>query len=119
MYEIVQFNPAAPEGGSGRGKGIVTAVFQTNSNNMLAPLNGMIAAGIDDMKSSGASYVTLWRWENGISNNNNSTGIAAPSTIQGEYLINPPQQRQMLLLLLTPIQRHMLNKDKKNDKQLQ
>ena len=93
MYEIVQFNPAAPEGGCGRGKGIVTAVFQTNSNNMLAPLNGMIAAGIDDMKSSGANHVTLWRWENGISNNNNnnnSTGIAAPSTIQGEYLINPP-----------------------------
>jgi hypothetical protein len=49
LYEIVQFNPAAPEGGSGRGKGIVTAVFQTNSTYRLAPLNGMIAAGIDDI----------------------------------------------------------------------
>ena len=41
-YEIVQFNnpAAAPEGG---GKGIVTAVFQTNSTGMLAPLNGVIA----------------------------------------------------------------------------
>ena len=49
LYEIVQFNPAAHEGGSGRGKGIVTAVFQTNSTYRLAPLNGMIAAGIDDI----------------------------------------------------------------------
>ena len=62
VYEIVQFNPAtAPEGG---GKGIVTAVFQTNSTGMLAPLNGVIAAGIDDMSPSGESHVTLWRWEN-------------------------------------------------------
>ena len=68
VYEIVQFNPAtAPEGGGapqGGGKGIVTAVFQTNSTGMLAPLNGMIAAGIDDMSPSGESHVTLWRWEN-------------------------------------------------------
>jgi hypothetical protein len=65
LYEIVQFNPAA----AGEGKGIVTAVFQTNSTGMLAPLNDMIAAGIDDMTSSGESHVTLWRWESGISNN--------------------------------------------------
>jgi hypothetical protein len=81
LYEIVQFNPAAPEGGGG--KGIVTAVFQTNSTTgTLAPLNGMIAVGIDDMSPSGESHVTLWRWESGISSNNNSTGIAAsPSPI--------------------------------------
>jgi hypothetical protein len=67
VYEIVQFNnpaAAAPEGGGG--KGIVTAVFQTNSTGMLAPLNGVIAAGIDDMSPSGESRVTLWRWESGI-----------------------------------------------------
>jgi hypothetical protein len=66
VYEIVQFNPAAaaPEGGGGTG--IVTAVFQTNSTGMLAPLNGVIAAGIDDMSPNGASHVTLWRWESGI-----------------------------------------------------
>jgi hypothetical protein len=65
VYEIVQFNnPAAtPEGG---GKGIVTTVFQTNSTGMLAPLNGVIAAGIDDISPSGESRVTLWRWESGI-----------------------------------------------------
>jgi hypothetical protein len=72
LYEIVQFNPAAPEGGGGEGKGIVTAVFQTNSTGMLAPLNGMIAAGIDDMMSNGESHVTLWKWESGIANNNNN-----------------------------------------------
>jgi hypothetical protein len=82
LYEIVQFNSAA----AGVGKGIVTAVFQTNSTGMLAPLNGMIAAGIDDMMSSGESHITLWRWESGISNNNNnSTGIASPS------MQSPPQ----------------------------
>ena len=65
LYEIVQFNPAAPEDG-GEGKGIVTALFQTNSTGVLAPLNGMIAAGIDDMSPSGESRITLWRWESGI-----------------------------------------------------
>jgi hypothetical protein len=92
VYEIVQFNnpAAAPEGG---GKGIVTAVFQTNSTGMLAPLNGMIAAGIDDMSPSEESHVTLWRWGNdGSSNNNtssnNSTGTTTPSspTTQGGAL---------------------------------
>jgi hypothetical protein len=62
VYEIVQFNPAAP----GWGKGIVTAVLQTNSTGMLAPLNGMIAVGVDDITSANESHVTLWRWESGI-----------------------------------------------------
>jgi hypothetical protein len=89
FYEIVQFDPAA----NGGGKGIVTAVFQTNSSGTLAPLNGMIAAGIDDMTSSGESQVTLWKWENGISgsnNTNNSTGIAAPPPVQDEFPMNAP-----------------------------
>lgn len=65
LYEIVQFNnpAAAPEGG---GKGIITAIFQTNSTGELAPLNGMIVAGIDDMTPDGESHTTLWRWESGI-----------------------------------------------------
>ena len=64
LYEIVQFNPAtAPEGG---GKGIIIEVFQTNSTGTLAPLNGMIAAGIDEMSPSGESHITLWRWESEI-----------------------------------------------------
>ncbi|MFL6486469.1 MAG: hypothetical protein ACJ71D_07145 [Nitrososphaera sp.] len=84
VYEIVQFNN--PTAGGGPGKGIVTAVFQTNSTGTLAPLNGLIAAGIDDMSSS-IDKITFWRWESGISNtstsssraSNNSTGIAASS----------------------------------------
>ncbi len=89
FYEIVQFDPAT----NGGGKGIVTAVFQTNSSGTLTPLNGVIAAGIDDMTSSGESHVTLWKWENGISgsnNTNNSTGIAAPPPVQDESLMNAP-----------------------------
>jgi hypothetical protein len=70
LYEIVQFNPAT----AGGGKGIVTAVFQTNSTGTLAPLNGMILAGIDDMTSNGESRVTLWEWESGISN----SGLTPP-----------------------------------------
>jgi hypothetical protein len=40
--------------------------LQTNSTGILAPLNGMILAGIDDFASDGDSRVTLWRWESGI-----------------------------------------------------
>jgi hypothetical protein len=94
-YEIEQFNDsaAAPQGGPG--KGIVTAVFQTNSTGTLAPLNGMILAGVDDLASNGDSHVTLWKWESGTvsssnatSASNNSTGISSSaatlSTTQGE-----------------------------------
>jgi hypothetical protein len=86
FYEIVESNPEA----SGGGKGIVTAVFQTNSTGMLAPLNGMIAAGIDEVTSTGDSHVTLWRWESGIgsTSSNNSTGVAVPPPGQGESAMN-------------------------------
>jgi hypothetical protein len=78
ISEIVQFDPASPSGG----KGIITAIFQTNSTGMLAPLNGMIAAGIDDMMSNGGSTITLWQWKSGSSN----SGVASPpaTTTQGE-----------------------------------
>jgi hypothetical protein len=86
FYEIVQFNPTAP----GEGKGIVTAAFQTNSTGTLAPLNGMIAAGIDEVTPNGESHVTLWRWESGISNNNNLTDMMAapPPPVEGELPLN-------------------------------
>ena len=64
-FGIYQFNnPAAVL--QGGGKGIVTAILQTNSTGILAPLNGMILIGIDDFTSDGNSRVTLWRWESGI-----------------------------------------------------
>ena len=71
FYEIVQFNPAS----TGEGKGITIAVIHTNSTGTLAPLNGMILAGIDDMTPEGESNLTLWEWESGISNIN---GTAPP-----------------------------------------
>jgi hypothetical protein len=84
LYEIVQFNPAAPAP-QGGGKGIVIAVFQTNSTSgMLAPLNGVIAAGIDDMSPSGESHVTLWRWESGIPLSTNTTTTTSTSTATSE-----------------------------------
>jgi hypothetical protein len=33
---------------------------------MLAPLNGVIAAGINDIQPNGESELTAWRWESGI-----------------------------------------------------
>jgi hypothetical protein len=64
-FGIYQFNNPAAALQAG-GKGIVTAILQTNSTGILAPLNGMILAGIDDFTSDGNSRVTLWRWESGI-----------------------------------------------------
>ena len=69
LYEIVKFDPA-----TGVGKGIVIAVINTNSTGTLAPLNGIIAAGIDDMQPNGDSNVKFWAWESGISN----SGVASP-----------------------------------------
>jgi hypothetical protein len=65
FYEIIQFsNPTeAPLGG---GKGIKIIIFHTNSTGMLAPLNGVIAAGINDLQPNGESELTAWRWESGI-----------------------------------------------------
>jgi hypothetical protein len=64
-FGIYQFNNPAAALQAG-GKGIVTAILQTNSTGILAPLNGMILGGIDDFTSDGNSRVTLWRWESGI-----------------------------------------------------
>jgi hypothetical protein len=63
FYEIVDFNPATLES-----KGIVIAVVHTNPIGTLAPLNGMILAGIDDVQLNDESNMTLWEWESGISN---------------------------------------------------
>jgi hypothetical protein len=63
FYEIVQFNPA-----TSKNKGIVIAVVHTNSTGILAPLNGMILAGIDDIQPNGDILLTLWEWESGIRN---------------------------------------------------
>src|SRR5215210_4939853 len=59
FYEIVRF-------GEQQGRGIAIAVFQTNSTGILAPLDGMILVGVDELPSEGNSTVTLWEWQSGI-----------------------------------------------------
>ena len=64
FYEIVQFNPA-----TGERKGLMIADFHTNSTGILAPLNGMVAAGIDHFQPNVRdSSITLLEWESGIGN---------------------------------------------------
>lgn len=63
FYEIAKFNPV-----TGEGEGIIIAEISTNPSGPLAPLNGMILAGIDDIRPNGESNVTLWEWESRISN---------------------------------------------------
>jgi hypothetical protein len=90
-FGIYQFNnPAAVL--QGGGKGIVTAILQTNSTGILAPLNGMILAGIDDFTSDGNSRVTLWRWESGIplptGNNTTATEQSSSSSLMDTTTAN-------------------------------
>jgi len=59
FYEIVSF-------GEQQGRGIAIAVFETNSTGILAPLNGMIMVGQDELPQEGNSTVTLWEWQSGI-----------------------------------------------------
>ena len=74
LYEIDQ-QPAT----TGESKGIVIAVVNTNATSgMLAPLNGMILAGLDDIQTTTSeSRLTLWGWKSGIGNN---MGVAPPPT---------------------------------------
>ncbi len=76
VYEIVQFSTPAL---GGEGKGIVTAVFHTDSTGVLAPLNGTIAVGVDEISPTGESHVTLWKWESGIPLSTGSTATAEDS----------------------------------------
>lgn len=59
FYEIVRF-------GEQQGRGVAMAVVETNSTGMLAPLNGMIMVGVDELPQEGNSTVTLWEWQSGI-----------------------------------------------------
>jgi hypothetical protein len=88
IYEIIQFsNPTeAPLGG---GKGIKIIIFHTNSTGMLAPLDGVIAAGINDIQPNGDSELTAWRWESGIippllTTNTNTNTTTSTSTASSE-----------------------------------
>lgn len=72
FYEIVQLDPA-----TGEGKGITMGVIHTDSTGTIAPLNGTILVGTDDIQPNGEEDITLWEWESGIGNN---AGVAPPPT---------------------------------------
>src|SRR5215210_7781787 len=59
FYEIVRF-------GEQEGRGIAIATVHTNSTGILAPLDGMILIGVDELPSEANSMVTLWEWQSGI-----------------------------------------------------
>jgi hypothetical protein len=61
VYEIVRFNFE-----NGEGRGIAIAHVHTDSTGRLAPLDGMILAGHDELHPDGTGLLTLWEWHSGI-----------------------------------------------------
>jgi hypothetical protein len=61
VYEIVRFNMQ-----NGEGRGIAIAYIHTDSTGSLAPLEGMIVTGIDELHPDGSGMLTLWEWQSGI-----------------------------------------------------
>jgi hypothetical protein len=62
VYEIVRFNFE-----NGEGRGIAIAHVHTDSTTgRLAPLDGMILAGHDELHPDGTGLLTLWEWHSGI-----------------------------------------------------
>ena len=75
FYEITRFNMQ-----SGEGRGIAIATFHTNSTGVLAPLNGMIVTGIDELYPDQTGMQTLWEWQSGIPLPPPTTGQEPPLT---------------------------------------
>lgn len=48
-------------------KGVVIAIFETNSTGQLAFLDGMIGIGQADVDAADNTDITLWEFETGIS----------------------------------------------------
>jgi hypothetical protein len=61
VYEIARFNMQ-----DGNGRGIVVAYIHTDSTGRLAPLNGTILTGIDELYANQTGLLTLWEWQSGI-----------------------------------------------------
>ena len=61
VYEIVRFNMQ-----NGEGRGIAIAYIHTDSTGRLAPLEGMILIGIDELYPDGSGMLTLWEWQSGV-----------------------------------------------------
>jgi hypothetical protein len=60
-YEIARSNKE-----QGIGKGISIAVINTNSTGRLAPLDGMILVGQEEVQPDGRALLTYWEWQSGI-----------------------------------------------------
>jgi hypothetical protein len=60
-YEIARSNKE-----EGIGKGIAIAVIHTNSTGRLAPLDGMILVGQEEIQPDGRALITFWEWQSGI-----------------------------------------------------
>jgi hypothetical protein len=61
FYEITRFSME-----SGEGRGIAIATFHTNSTGVLAPINGMIPTGVDELYPDETGMQALWEWQSGI-----------------------------------------------------
>ncbi len=61
IYEITRHNVNARTE-----KGVVTAIFATNSTGKLSFLDGMIGVGQADVDAAGNTDITLWEFETGI-----------------------------------------------------
>ena len=75
-YEIARSNKE-----QGIGKGIAIAVIHTNSTGRLAPLDGMILVGQEEIQPDGRALLTYWEWESGIPlpTNTSTTNIVDPN----------------------------------------
>jgi hypothetical protein len=61
VYDLVRFSMQ-----EGTGRGIVIAVFHTNSTGIMAPLDDIILAGTTELYPNATGLVTLWEWESGM-----------------------------------------------------
>jgi hypothetical protein len=78
VYEIMRFNMQ-----DGNGRGIVTAYIHTDSTGRLAPLNGTILTGIDELYANQTGLLTLWEWQSGIPLPPSTTGGGGTTTSGG------------------------------------
>jgi hypothetical protein len=75
VYEIARFNMQ-----DGNGRGIVIVYIHTDSTGRLAPLNGTILTGIDELYANQTGLLTLWEWQSEIPLQPSTTGGGGGTT---------------------------------------
>lgn len=63
-------------------KGVVIAIFKTNSTGALAFLDGMIGVGEADVDAAGNTDIALWEFETGIPYEKNWMELLMSSQVQ-------------------------------------